>query len=357
MTLFIIGIIFIIIGCAAAAGGVGLILWRVKVNKATKEINIALEQKHSELQAICLSEEQQKTQLEKENAILSTQANNLSSQIDGLLQERTKLTNEKMQLLADNMKKVAEAAKINQENIERIRQAFAAFSDTIDDSYTEKEKTYDENVARLQDAYANEQERLSKELAAAKVSGDEQLAQMQKDIDLLKESRRIAMDAARREEEVKKQKEFYSLQISEADLNDIKMLEAIKARLNKPRVLSMLIWTTWFRTPMTQLCNNVLGTSTVTGIYKLTNQTNGMVYIGQAADIADRWKQHAKCGLDIDCPAGNKLYTAMKQDGVWNFTWELVEACPREVLNEKEKFYIDLYDSKNYGYNSTIGNK
>jgi hypothetical protein len=47
----------------------------------------------------------------------------------------------------------------------------------------------------------------------------------------------------------------------------------------------------------------------------------------------------------------------MQEYGLWSFSWELLEECPREQLNEKEKYYIGLYDSYNFGYNSTIGNK
>lgn len=64
-----------------------------------------------------------------------------------------------------------------------------------------------------------------------------------------------------------------------------------------------------------------------------------------------------KRGLGIDTPVGAKLYQAMKAEGVHNFTFELLETCPAAQLNEKEKFYIDLYQSKDFGYNSTIGNK
>ena len=73
--------------------------------------------------------------------------------------------------------------------------------------------------------------------------------------------------------------------------------------------------------------------------------------------MADRWKQHAKCGLGIDTPASNKLYKAMQEDGINNFSWELIEKCPREQLNEKEKYYIELYDAYNFGYNSNVGIK
>lgn len=119
----------------------------------------------------------------------------------------------------------------------------------------------------------------------------------------------------------------------------------------------MLIWQTFYRDKMTEVCNNVLGLPIVSGIYKITNQLNGVCYIGQAVDVAKRWKDHAKCGLGIDAPASNKLYIAMQQDGLENFTWELLEKCTTNELNEKEKFYIELYQAKEYGYNSTKGNK
>ena len=106
---------------------------------------------------------------------------------------------------------------------------------------------------------------------------------------------------------------------------------------------------------MTTLCNNVLGIKTVCGIYKITNQETKEAYIGQSVDISKRWKDHIKCGLGIDTPAGNKLYKAMQEYGVWNFSWELLEECPKEELNAKEKFYIDFYKTYEYGYNSNTG--
>ena len=45
----------------------------------------------------------------------------------------------------------------------------------------------------------------------------------------------------------------------------------------------------------------------------------------------------------------------MQEDGINNFSWELIEKCPREQLNEKEKYYIELYDAYNFGYNSNTG--
>ena len=77
-----------------------------------------------------------------------------------------------------------------------------------------------------------------------------------------------------------------------------------------------------------------------------------MCYIGQAKNIRERFREHLKCGLGIDTPAANKLYQAMLQEGIDNFTFELLEECTVANLNEKESFYIDLYNSYDYGYNS-----
>ena len=88
--------------------------------------------------------------------------------------------------------------------------------------------------------------------------------------------------------------------------------------------------------------------------YKITNLKNQKVYIGQAANLADRWKDHIKAGLGIDTPS-NMLYTAMIKDGVENFTFEVLEECERSALNDRETYYIEFYRSQEHGYNMTKG--
>jgi hypothetical protein len=47
----------------------------------------------------------------------------------------------------------------------------------------------------------------------------------------------------------------------------------------------------------------------------------------------------------------------MLDDGLESFSFEVLEECSRDQLNEKERFYIQLYQSDLYGYNSQSGNK
>lgn len=42
--------------------------------------------------------------------------------------------------------------------------------------------------------------------------------------------------------------------------------------------------------------------------------------------------------------------------GIENFSFEFLESCKKEELNEKEKYYITFYDSYENGYNMQIGN-
>ena len=226
------------------------------------------------------------------------------------------------------------------------QQAFEHYCDILEQNYKDKEEEYDTLDEQLFKAYSDYQLKLLNETNAVKA-----------DLDKIKETRAAAIQAITREKEIEEQLSFYCLQASENDLRDIAVLDSVKAKLTNPRILSMLIWQTYWRTPMTNLCNNVIGKEIKTGIYKITNQKTKECYIGQAVDLASRWKDHAKCGLGIDTPVGNKLYKAIQEFGIWNFSWEVLEICPRDQLNEKEKYYINLYDSKNFGYNSTSGNK
>lgn len=266
--------------------------------------------------------------LQKDYNILNEQYNKIKIEI-----------NEQLEQFNDYNKKLNEM-----EN--NIKQSFTNYCDTLDAEYKLKEDEYNKLLVELEYSYDNKYD----ELAAT-------LAKTNADLDKIKQTRAAAMEAQRKEKEIEENSQFYSITIENKDKNDIKILERVKKDLNNQRILSMLIWQNFFRDKMTELCNNILGTKTICGIYKITNQLTKECYIGQSVDISKRFKDHAKCGLDIDRPQGNKLYQSMLEDGLWNFTFELLEECPKEQLNEKEKFYISLYDSNNYGFNSTIGNK
>lgn len=232
--------------------------------------------------------------------------------------------------------------QINYEN--NAQQSFSNYCDILDTEYKVKEEEYNKLLEKLKISYDNEYDKVYQELENVK----NELLKM-------KQTRAAALEAQRKEKEIEENSKFYSITLDIKDKNDIQVLNKVKQDLNSPRILSMLIWTTYFRDKTTELCNNVVGVNDICGIYKITNQITKECYIGQSVNISKRFKEHIKCGLDIDRPQGNKLYKAMIEYNIWNFTFEVLEECNKEQLNEKEKFYISLYDSCNYGYNSNKG--
>lgn len=90
-------------------------------------------------------------------------------------------------------------------------------------------------------------------------------------------------------------------------------------------------------------------------IYKITNNVNGKVYIGQTIQtIKERFYQHCatKCS---DSVLNMAIHRAIKKYGKSNFTIEVIEEVDKDSLNDREKFWIEYYNSYNNGYNSTRG--
>lgn len=159
-----------------------------------------------------------------------------------------------------------------------------------------------------------------------------------------------SVEASKRAEEIRSQSDFYKLTIPEEDLNEIKELREVEKHLRNPEPLNKVIWKCYYEKPTTDLIGRVIGSGTHTGIYKITNLTNQMCYVGQAANLAERWKQHIKRGLGADPATKNKLYPAMKAIGVENFSFEVIEECERSKLDEREDYWQDFFKAKEFGY-------
>lgn len=164
-----------------------------------------------------------------------------------------------------------------------------------------------------------------------------------------------AIEAAKRAEETNAKADFYKLILSDQDLSEIDKIKSITPYLRDPEPLNKIVYKTYYEKPYTDLVGRLMDTSTKhCGIYKITSLKDNKTYIGQSVDLKERLRQHIKAGLGINS-SSNKLYTAMKKEGVHNFTFEILEECTRDKLNDKEKYWISFYQSDSWGFNMTSG--
>lgn len=86
------------------------------------------------------------------------------------------------------------------------------------------------------------------------------------------------------------------------------------------------------------------------GIYKIVSP-NGKVYIGQSVDIINRKKYYKNTK---NCINQTRLYRSIIKYGWENHSFDIVEDCEIDQLNEKERYWQDFYDSVNKGLNCRL---
>lgn len=94
------------------------------------------------------------------------------------------------------------------------------------------------------------------------------------------------------------------------------------------------------------------------GIYKFENLLNGHCYIGQSVDIERRFKDHvnrAKNNFNSNSEYNSSFHRALRKYGLQNFSFIVLEECDKQLLNEREMYWIKYYNSYEKGYNETLG--
>lgn len=96
----------------------------------------------------------------------------------------------------------------------------------------------------------------------------------------LKSTVASAVEIAKHKLEEDTAQDFYRLQLSEESINDISVLRSVESLLSNPEAINKVIWKMYYEKPYTDLIGRVGLTSTVCGIYKITNIDNQMTYVG-----------------------------------------------------------------------------
>lgn len=294
-----------------------------------------------------------KLSIEKQNEIV--RATNSKKEAEKDVQNLKKIQNSISQGILTNQ---VELDKI-QSNLTSAKENLSYLTATFDAKRAELLNKEKEELAQ-KDLRARQREETLDQLYQQKLEQLElnfklKQSELQAEITNLSSLRASLIEAQKREEELQQKQDFYRIVLSIDKQEDIDKLLRFSKECHSPQPLRKLIWSEFYLKPFGDLADRILGREKVCGIYKITNLLNKKVYIGQSVDIKTRWANHIKASLSIDSIAHSKVHDAMAQDGVWNFTFELLEKCDKSMLNEREKYYIGFYQSNLYGYNLTKG--
>ena len=255
--------------------------------------------------------------------------------------EVTTLENRKKELNEDI------AAQVT--NVERLKSSFETTEEEFKKKYMAERKEWldarQEEYLRMQTDFVEQfRDENRKKLEAAN--------ELTQTLSQLKSAANAAIEVAKRHAEEENFDRFHSLQMGEGALNDIRRLEEIVPSLSAEagEAIAKVIWKVYYEKPYTDLVGRVIGSGRHTGIYRITNTETQMCYVGQAVDIADRWRQHIRRALNAEPRTQNKLYPAMYKEGIENFTFEVIEECDASKLNQREDYWQEFYKAKEYGY-------
>lgn len=326
-------IIGIVIGCGITFFIYPIISKKEKYNKAVAEEN--------EL-------------LEKTNAELKIQSENLKQKVEDFRQQTLDIKWEynELQIRRDEIKNSLDDLEKQSTN---AAQKFYKQAQEIAQSSFEKEienmsNNLDKEREKIQNLYLNLTKDCVKEFQQEIDEKNYKIIQLDSKINQLQKNVDAAVAEAIRRQEMENQQDFYRIALSEDDITEIQHLREILPYLRDKTPLNKVIYKVYYEKPLTDMISRVVGTGIHTGIYKITHIDSGKCYVGQAANIADRWKQHCKRGVGAEDWTRNKLYPAMYSLGVENFSFEIIEECSRTQLNEREDYWQDFFHAKDFGY-------
>ena len=158
-----------------------------------------------------------------------------------------------------------------------------------------------------------------------------------------------------RRRELEEKQDFYRVLIGRQEIDDIQCLLSIREKLIYRENLDKLIYDVYISKQVAEMVKRVLKGAAPSGIYKITRLKTGEIYIGKSTDVKKRWTEHCKTAYGVGTIAHSVLHTTIKKDGIENFTFELLEEVPKDKLTEREKYWINFYQSKKYGMNEREG--
>lgn len=273
------------------------------------------------------------------------------------LEEEYKITTLNLQKLNDNINEIKRKGKeiVEQEVSEYKQQKYEEIKYRLETEEKEAKRKIDYEI----NEYKKVLEESNKEIEVQALKHQKELLdQLDILIDEIKDyekKREVINKQILMERELKEKADFYRIVISDYDIEDLKLISQIEQNFHNKEVLNRAVFDTYIKKPMSEMIKRVLEGRSPSGIYMITNTLTNEIYIGRAVSIDKRWQEHCKSCFNLGTIAHSTLHTRMAKEGIWNFTFQILEEVPKEKLSEREKYWINFYHSKDYGMNERQG--
>ena len=290
------------------------------------------------------------------NSYKNEQSKAYQKKIQNLLydynEERQKRQKEYDEFLLSIKEKEKLCDQLVEKEQQRIDEKVLAYSNQ---KYDEAEKEITHYYALRQEAINKEVAQLENNYNAHKENLDRDIQALREELSDLKARREAYIEALKAEEKRQQDRAFYTINLTEENKEDIKILRSIEDKLHNSEALNRLIYDVFIKKPLGDLLLRIIGENTYGGIYKITNLDTQRAYIGRSTDIKKRLTEHVKGAFNISTIADQEIHRVMGREGVDKFSFEVLEKVEKEKLNEREKYWIDFYQTQSYGYNQNKG--
>lgn len=311
----------------------------VKTQKQVEEVKTQFAAESSKLQNV----QEQLSESRREHADLQKEI-----QLEENKVEYARKNNEKLIAAQKESSLSQMRADMEKEN-SQLQIAYQKKADELKHKYEEEEIQHLQSLKSLEKILQESADKTKEQL-------NKEIEEIKAELEDYRQRRATINEQIRKEEELKNEQEFHRIKISSVDKQDIQYLLSIEENINNKELLHKLIWSEYIQRPFNQMLKNVLGGRAPKNvIYCIENVNAQKKYIGKTAgEVNKRWTEHIKSSLNIGQISHQEVHDALFKH--WDeFAFYVLEEVQEEKLSEREKYYINFFQSDKYGYNIKKG--
>lgn len=224
----------------------------------------------------------------------------------------------------------------------------------LNKQFEDKAALYQKDLQDIKKAWEDETTHLAELLDNTKAETESLTAEYQAKIEYNKKKYESILATLAQYEKDKQAKLFYTIQLPDEFKEDIEfLLTTVAAKVQHPDIISKLVWAEYVKPNLDETFKRV-EVRAEPGIYKITNIDSGKAYIGKSTNVKTRIADHFKSAVGITSIADQAVHHAIRKEGFWNWSIEVIQYCEKEKLAELEKYYIDFFKTQDFGYNKIL---